>query len=266
MNYREFKPGDPGPMPNGSPSVELVRADSVTLKPVNWLWGGWLARGKLHILAGAPGTGKTTIAIALAGAVSAGKQFPDGSYCPQGHVVIWSGEDDPADTLTPRLAAAGADLSRCHFVGGVQDGRGKRPFDPARDVPILRRAIENIGDVSLLLIDPIVSAIPTDSHKNAEVRRGLQPLVDLANAVHCALIGITHFSKGTSGRDPVERITGSVAFGAMARLVFISAREQPDEEQGLPERRYLVRAKSNIGPDGGGFEYGLEQVECWIAG
>ena len=92
--------------------------------------------------------------------------------------------------------------------------------------------------LALLIVDPIVSAVATDSHKNGEVRRGLQPLVDLAAAQGCALLGITHYSKGTAGRDPLERVTGSVAFGALARLVFGTAK--PTEE-GAPRR--MVRAK-----------------------
>ena len=77
--------------------------------------------------------------------------------------------------------------------------------------------------------------------------------MDLAAAHGCALVGITHYSKGTAGRDPLDRVTGSLAFGALARLVFGTAK--PTEE-GEPRR--MVRAKSNIGPDGGGFEYQLE--------
>ena len=121
----------------------------------------------------------------------------------------------------------------------------------------LREALKELPSVRLIVIDPVVSAVSGDSHKNAEVRRGLQPLVDLARELRCALLGVTHFSKGTSGRDPVERITGSLAFGALARLVMVAAKQS--EEGKTPERRVLLRAKSNIGPDGGGFVYTLEQ-------
>ena len=103
-------------------------------------------------------------------------------------------------------------------------------------------------------IDPIVNAIAGDSHKNAEVRRGLQPLVDMCVTEGTALLGITHFSKGTAGREPTERLTGSLAFGALARVVMIAARHHDDNEPGI-----LCRAKSNIGTDRGGFEYILHQ-------
>lgn len=240
--------------------VELLRGSEVKPEAVTWLWPGWLAAGKMHVLGGAPGTGKTTISMALAATVTTGGRWPDGSRSPVGNVVIWSGEDDPADTLVPRLALSGADLSRVYFIADVFDGDGRRSFDPARDMEPLRRKLAEIGDVRLLIVDPIVSAVMGDSHKNAEVRRSLQPLVDLAASMRCALLGITHFSKGTGGRDPVERLTGSLAFGALARVVMVAAKHQEEGEDGRIVRLF-IRAKSNIGPDDGGFEYDLHQAE-----
>jgi putative DNA primase/helicase len=218
-----------------------------------------LARGKLHVLAGAPGTGKTTIAMSLAGVVSMGGTWPDGERSLHGNVVIWSGEDDPADTLVPRLISTGAELGGIYFIGDVADGRGdRRPFDPAVDVPRLQTEIARVGNVMLLIIDPIVSAVAGDTHKNGEVRRALQPLVDLAGQLGIAVLGVTHFSKSSMGRDPVERVTGSIAFGALARVVLVTA----NESQADNSSRILARAKSNIGPDGGGFRYQLEQVDA----
>jgi putative DNA primase/helicase len=124
----------------------------------------------------------------------------------------------------------------------------------------LRRKLAEIGAVRLLIVDPVVSAIAGDSHKNAEVRRGLQPLADLAGSMRCALLGVTHFSKGTGGRDPVERLTGSLAFGALARVVLVAAKHQEEGDDGRTLRLFC-RAKSNIGPDDGGFEYDLHQAE-----
>ena len=240
--------------------VDLVRGSELAPEPVTWFWTGWLAAGKMHILGGAPGTGKTTIAMALAATVTTGGRWPDGSISPAGNVVIWSGEDDPQDTLIPRLALSGADLSKVYFISDVRDGKERRSFDPAKDMDMLRIELDKIGDVLLLIVDPIVAAIMGDSHKNAEVRRGLQPLVDLAASMRCALLGITHFSKGTGGRDPVERLTGSLAFGALARVVMVAAKQQEEGDDGETVRLF-VRAKSNIGPDDGGFNYDLTQGE-----
>lgn len=244
---------------DSAPQVILTRGSDVQPVGVDWLWNGWLATGKLHLIGGAPGTGKTTIAAALAAAVTKGGTWPDGTLASPGNVVFWSGEDDNADTLNPRLRAASADMSRVFTVDGVQEDGQRLPFDPAYHLDALRAALARASNVRLIVIDPIVSAVTGDSHKNAEVRRGLQPLVDLAGQCRCALLGVTHFSKGTAGRDPVERITGSLAFGALARLVMVTAKQDADGERS--ERRVMLRAKSNIGPDGGGFVYDLDQGE-----
>lgn len=242
------------------PMVEAICALDIKPEGICWLWDGWLAAGKIHILGGAPGTGKTSIALSLASIISQGGLWPDGSRAPPGNILIWSGEDDPRDTLVPRLAMANANLSRIAFIKDIASGNKKRAFDPATDLSLLGQTIETNGNVKLLIIDPIVSAVAGDSHKNAEVRRSLQPLADLARSFGIAVIGITHFTKGTSGRDPVERITGSLAFGALARVVFIAAKSQEKNETGEAVRIFM-RAKSNIGLDEDGFEYDLQQAE-----
>jgi putative DNA primase/helicase len=238
--------------------VILVNGSDLKPEPVRWLWDGWLAMGKLHILAGAPGQGKTTIAIGFAATVTSGGRWPDGSRCTPGNVLIWSGEDDPADTLLPRLLAAGADASRVFFVTGARVNGELDSFDPSRDMLALHEQAERIGNVRLIIVDPIVSAVTGDSHKNTETRRALQPLVDLAAAMNAALVGITHFSKGGQGGDPTQRVVGSIAFTAVARVVLVAARVKSEEGE---DRRILARSKSNIGPDEGGFEYHLEQSE-----
>jgi RecA-family ATPase len=236
--------------------VVIVNGADLKPEPIRWLWPGWIALGKLLVFAGAPGLGKTTIALAFIATLTRGARWPDGSRCEAGNALIWSGEDDPIDTLLPRLLAMGADPRRVYFIKAARVAGEVVPFDPARDMVQLVAEAQRIGDVRLLLVDPVVSVVAGDSHKNTEVRRALQPLVDLAAAVDCAVIGISHFNKGGAGREPLERVVGSVAFGAVARVVLVAAKVKSDDGE---DRRIVARAKSNIGPDGGGFDYRIEQ-------
>jgi putative DNA primase/helicase len=238
--------------------VLLVNGADLRPEPVRWMWSGWLAQGKVHILAGAPGQGKTTIALACAATVSSDGRWPDGSVCDGGNVLIWSGEDDPADTLLPRLLASGADSTRCYFVSGTCIDGEVQSFDPARDMVALENQARHIGGVKLLIVDPVVSAVSGDGNKNTDVRRALQPLVDLANRLDAAVIGISHFSKAGAGSDPATRVVGSIAFTAVARVVLVAAKVKNEVGQ---EKRILARGKSNIGPDDGGYEYRIEQGE-----
>jgi putative DNA primase/helicase len=156
--------------------------------------------------------------------------------------------------LLPRFLAAGGVREHIHFVKGVLVDGKKRPFDPSTDMTALLAAARTIPDLKLVIVDPVVLMVAGDSHKNTEVRRSLQPLAELAIVTQCAAVGITHLTKGTAGRDPIERVTGSLAFGAGPRLVLMAAKPL---DAGL--KRRLVRIKSNIGPDGDGFEYSLVQ-------
>jgi putative DNA primase/helicase len=234
-------------------TVKLIGGNTMTTEQVDWLWKYWLARSKFELVAGVAGTGKTTIALSLAATITSGGTWPDGTRAPVGDVIIWSGEDNIADTLLPRLIACGACLERIHFVDKVIENGVARPFDPAVDFAGLARAAADVPGLVMTIIDPVVSAVASDSNKNVEVRRALQPLADFADATGSLVLGITHFTKNTSGKEPLERVTGSLAFGAVARLVMMTARGE--------EGCRLVRGKSNIGPDGGGYEYQLVRKE-----
>lgn len=233
-----------------SPATETVvlrSAASIVPRRIDWLWDGWLAVGKLHLLAGAPGTAKTTIALTLGAAISRGGQFPDGSYAKRGKVLIWSSEDDPRDTLIPRLIAAGADLNNIHIVESVNHNKGKRVFDPSRDFPLLKSAVEQVGNVSFMVIDSVADAVAGDAGKNNQVRRALAPVKEFAEEMGIATLGITHFNKNVTGKA-MSRIIDSVAFVGLPRVVMIAFKKRGNGS-------LMMRAKSNIGPDTGGYEF-----------
>jgi putative DNA primase/helicase len=248
---------------NALPAPQVITRCATDIKPepIAWLWKYWLARGKLHIIAGVPETGKTTIALSYAAIVSSGGEWPDGTRATVGSVLIWTAEDDADDTLVPRLMRMGADLDRIHFIEeAIPAGAESRPFNPATDMPALVEKAKAIGDVALLVVDPVVAAMPMtrNSHNNAESRNGMQPVINFAKASDIAVIGIGHLTKGTVGKDPLERINGSGAFGALPRLVMGAAKNEADGED-KPER-IMVRIKSNIGPSGGGFGYHIDMA------
>ncbi len=130
---------------------------------------------------------------------------------------------------------------------------GRVPFDPARDMEGLKRTAIALGNVAAIIIDPIVNAITGDAHRANDVRRDLTPVVNLARELNCAVIGISHFAKNSEGRNPTDRVIGSQAFSAYARMVLVCAKDETSA------RCVFTRAKSNAGPTGGGFEYRLER-------
>ncbi len=230
--------------------VQLTRASDVRMRPIDWLWSGFLPRGMLTLLAGLPGCGKSTLALALAATVTNAGRWPDGTPARMpGSVLIWSSEDAADTVLTPRLMACGADLSRVHFVDECRNADGTlRAFDPSVDMQLLQQQVENMSDLSLMILDPVLSAVGGDSHKAAETRRGLQAVVDMAAARNVAILGITHFRKGGSGTDPAERVIGSQAFVALARMVLIASKvDDPDNPKALRKRRFNQSANSRSG-------------------
>lgn len=237
------------------PSLEIVNMSDIEAKPIIWLWGGWLPLGKLTILAGAGGCGKTNIALSLIATITTGAEFPDGTKClNSGRVVIYSTEDDEFDSLKPRLIANGADVSKVSFIKSRINERGEKgPVEATKDLILIEEYIIQHPDVRLVLIDPIVSAVSGDMNKAIDVRRSLQPLVELANKYNFAILGITHFTKGSSGSSPVDRIIGSQAFTALARMTWSAAKRENGGDC------ILVRVKSNYSTLKDGLRYQVEE-------
>lgn len=234
--------------------IVLTTADQIDTTAVRWLWRGHLAAGKFQLLAGPAGIGKTTLCLAIAATISCGGTWPDGSKAEEGFVVVQAGEDDVKDTVVPRLKALGANLENVLVVEGYVENERIRPFDPATDCADLRAKVQQQAGVKLVLIDPVSVLVRGSSNDLLDVRRGLGWLTDLAAETGATVLGITHLSKASAGRDALERVIGSQAFIALPRLVHIVAKTTGGE-------RLFVRAKSNLGQDGDGFTFDIEDRE-----
>ena len=221
-----------------------AKASSLKMTIIRWLWPDRFAIGKLGIIAGLPDEGKGQVLAFIAAQVTNGGEWPmNEGRSPQGSVIIFSDEDDSHDTLVPRLAAAGANLDRIHIVKMVQDNKHGRMFSLVSDLKSLRRKILEIGDVKLVLIDPISAYLgvgKVDSFRSTDVRAVLTPLTTLAGDTKVAVIGVMHFNKKTDVTNALLRISDSLAFGAVARHVYSVIDDAENE------RKLVVRAKNNV--------------------
>lgn len=246
--------------PRPLPAVSRCLAD-LTPERVRWLWPGRIAKGKVTMLAGHPGLGKSQVTASLAAIVTTGGQWPvDRHRAERGAVVILSAEDDAADTILPRMLAAGADTRRIHVLDAVRGiaANGEtceRTFDLTRDIGALAALLDSIEGAALVVIDPVTAYMGgVDSHRNAEVRGMLAPLSDMAARYGVAVLGVSHLNK-SGGGDALMRVTGSLAFVAAARAAWLVAKDPGDAA-----RRLFLPMKNNIGPDATGLAFRIESA------
>jgi putative DNA primase/helicase len=231
--------------------LESVRAADIEVEAYDWLWPDRFALGKIGLVVGLPDVGKGQFFCYMVARVTTGGAWPcgEGVVKDVGNVVILTAEDSPSDTVVPRLMAAGADLARVYFIKMVREGGGKkRGFSLLADLPRLARFIDQIGDVKMVLIDPITAYLGVgkiDSFRGADVRGALTPLSDLAEEKHLAIVAIMHFNKKIDVTNALLRVSDSVAFGALARHVYAIIE---DAEHG---RQLFVKAKNNLAKKAG---------------
>jgi putative DNA primase/helicase len=236
-------------------------AAEIEPKRIDFLWPGRVARGKHTAIAGEPGDGKSQLSVYVAATISRGGEWPCGEgSAPIGNVIILNAEDGADDTVVPRLIAAGADRKRIHIVSAVrqEDGKGRRAFNLQADLALLERKIAEIGDVVLVIIDPISSYMgKADSHKNAEVRGALEPLSEMAERLKVAILSITHFSKSGAGNNnkALHRFIGSIAFVGAPRAAFAVIEDADNEGRIL-----FLHAKNNMAGKPQGLAYRLVQT------
>jgi hypothetical protein len=227
------------------PRLKTIRAADIATVSVSWLWHGWLPFGKLVSIDGAPGIGKSTVAIDLIARATLGGPMPHSTTTFTPITVMIAGvEDGWADTVRPRLEAAGADLNRVHFVD-VRE-RGTRSVTLPDDVVELAATARELG-AKWLHIDAIMGALSetVSAYSDHEVRRALGPVCNLAETDGVLVTFIRHPRK--AGGSGVNAGGGSVAFGALARMVLFAGFDPGDaSEDPNMRRRVLAVAKSNL--------------------
>jgi hypothetical protein len=190
-----------------------VGVSMVDIKPerVEWLWSRRIPKGKVTILDGDPGKGKSTILYDLAARITVGLPLPDGEPVEPGGTLIVSAGDGAADTIVPRFLAAGGDPKRARILGSEE------PFIIPDDLDQLERAIRQLG-ATFVVIDPVMSFLSDDvnSNRDQDVRRALQPLVDMARRTGAAIVLCRHLNKSTGGQA-IYRGQGSIGFIGIVR-------------------------------------------------
>ena len=235
----------------------LVRMADVVPERVEWLWEARIPRGKVTVLDGDPGLGKSQTMISVCACVTTGAPMPDGSAgVPPADVVVCSAEDGTADTIVPRLLAAGADLARVYTLT-IADESGERTIAIPDDLAHLEDAIV-ARSAALCIIDPLMAHLPAtiNSYRDQDVRRALAPLAALAERTGCAVVVIRHLNK-MAGGNPLYRGGGSIGIIGAARSGLLAA---VDPDDATETRRVLAVMKSNLAPIAPALAYTIESV------
>lgn len=244
-----MKPMEMGSLDMGDPGVVNNKMKHYRHESIHWLEAGRIAMGKVNMIAGDPGLGKSFMTMELAARASRGEI---GSS--MARVVVMSAEDDPCDTIAPRLRNMAANLNNIHFIEGIrrEPGGSIDLLTLDRDMERFEEMIEDLAPVSLIVIDPISAYMgKADSNNNAEVRAVLARLSTLAARTGAAVVCVTHLNKDNgSGRKAVYRTMGSLAFTAAARTVQLVTKYEPsdhEQDEHAKDKRIVSMVKNNLG-------------------
>jgi AAA domain-containing protein len=258
-----WTPDDPPAQEAGKSKSQLktTAASLLKVRNIDFIWPLRLARGKHTMIAGIGGLGKSQLVYWIVSTISTGGKWPDGGKAPKGSCIILSAEDGPEDVMVPRLIAAGADLDKIHIVRATVDEKGhEAKFNLQLDLFKLRTLCRELGDVVLIAFDPVSSYLggDLDSHRNADVRRVLDPLNQLAEDVQCAVLSVSHFNKGTAAQA-INRVMESAAFVNAPRASF-GVFNDPDKIGALMDvdSKLFLPLKTNIGEVAKGWRFHIE--------
>lgn len=215
-----------------SDDVVSVLASDVVPRRVRWLWPGRIPIGKVTIVSGDAGVGKTTVILDIIARLSSGRALPHFKMKRSPMMcLVMSAEDDPADTLVPRLLAAGGALEKVRFITGRRSAEGETFLSIPQDIGLLRSSIRE-NKAKILLIDPFNAFLSgkIDSYRDSDVRRAYAPLSRLAEEERVAILLIFHNSKALGG-SALHKIMGSVGNAAAARSVLAVAPNPENEDE-----------------------------------
>ncbi|WP_158266700.1 AAA family ATPase [Alsobacter soli] len=220
----------------------LVSLSEVKEEAIEWFWEGRIPIGHVTVISGDPGLGKSQLTAMLAAAATAGVELPGGSDLPVGSAILLNCEDGVTDTIKPRIAAAGADIRRVHVITGTAaTGSAHRQVDLHQDIERLGQALEQLGDVRLVVIDPISAyGGPKGMNEGTSVRALMGRLQQLAAKHRVAVVLVTHLNK-RGGRNAISAVKGSGELIAAARSALLVAQDPDDED-----RRLLLPQKTNL--------------------
>ena len=236
----------------------LVNMADVETRHVRWIWPKRIPQGRLSMIVGMPGDGKSFSVADISARITRGIDFPDGEPCEPGDVLMISGEDDPHDQIRPRLDACGADVSRVHLLSMVRRlGEDGKPFEvmfTLADVAALEIALQRIPNCRLVVVDPIGSFLggEVDMHRDNEVRGILTPLAKLAERFNVAGLIIAHRRKAQSNHAD-DTALGSRAFTGICRMIWHLSRDRENRA-----RRLLLPGKCNLAAEPTGLAFTIE--------
>ena len=241
------------------PDMKLFR--DLKLERLKWLWPNRIPLGKISLLVGDPGIGKSFLSLYMAAQVSTGRPWIDSTNATKpASVIILTAEDDLADTVGVRLKAAGANLSKIHYIDAIVTPESRRGlYNLTKDMDVLIKALQATPDVKLVIIDPITAYMEgKNENKNAEVREYLNPLTELARVADISILGISHFNKNQMTQAAAYRVLGSIGFTAAVRAVWL-VHQDPENEI----NRLLVPLKGNLSknPTGLSFSFTSTSVQ-----
>jgi RecA-family ATPase len=249
--------------------LRIKSAADYDLEELSWLWPQKVPKGKMTFFTGKPDCGKSLTLIDLISRVTTGADWPDGSKNenPPGRVLLAASEDDPNDTLVPRLKAAGADLTKVEFVLGLMTEKkgvnksmnSQSHLDLSKHARFILHALQKNPDITLLCLDPITSFLgDVDTNKDKDVRPVMEKITKLCIKSGITVVSLIHSNK-RSDVDSIGKVSGAGSLAAVVRAVWGFSRDTEDKT-----KFHMAHVKGNLSKDKNGLVYGITEASVTL--